>query len=193
MQSAHDTATRAHSRPALRAVGRRRPRAPGDILLRACRPRQWLKNLLVALAPAAAGALTRPGVIAEAACAFASFCLLASATYLVNDVRDREQDQRHPRKRLRPVAAGELAPRGALRLASWSPGSRGSTSPTPGSLSTPGATNRPTTAASRRRCRRSYAPACSRRSTAASGSRTLAAASPCPVTCTPRLRTARRR
>jgi decaprenyl-phosphate phosphoribosyltransferase len=117
MQSAHATATRAHSRPALRAVGRGRPRSPGDILLRACRPRQWLKNLLVALAPAAAGALTRPGVMAEAVCAFVSFCLLSSATYLVNDVRDREQDRRHPRKRFRPVAAGELAPRGALRLA----------------------------------------------------------------------------
>ena len=117
MQSAHATATRAHSRPALRAVGRGRPRSPGDILLRACRPRQWLKNLLVVLAPAAAGVLTRPGVMAEAVCAFASFCLLSSATYLVNDVRDREQDRHHPRKRLRPVAAGELAPRGALRLA----------------------------------------------------------------------------
>ena len=117
MQSAHATATRAHSRPALRALGRGRPRAPGDILLRACRPRQWLKNLLIALAPAAAGVLTRPGVMAEAACAFASFCLLSSATYLVNDVRDREQDRCHPRKRYRPVAAGELAPRGALRLA----------------------------------------------------------------------------
>ena len=40
-----------------------------------------------------------------------------SATYLVNDVRDREQDRRHARKRLRPVAAGELAPLGAMRLA----------------------------------------------------------------------------
>ena len=55
--------------------------------------------------------------MAEAACAFTSFCLLSSATYLVNDVRDREQDRCHPRKRYRPVAAGELAPRGALRLA----------------------------------------------------------------------------
>ena len=116
MQSAHATATRAHSRPALRAVGRGRPRSPADILLRACRPQQWLKNLLVALAPAAAGALTRPGVMAEAACAFRP-SVLSSATYLVNDVRDREQDRRHPRKRFRRVAAGELAPRGALRLA----------------------------------------------------------------------------
>jgi decaprenyl-phosphate phosphoribosyltransferase len=86
-------------------------------VLRACRPRQWLKNVLVGLAPAAAGAINRPVVDAEVAGAFVAFCLLSSATYLVNDVRDREQDRRHPRKRHRPIAAGELAPRGALRLA----------------------------------------------------------------------------
>ena len=73
--------------------------------------------MLVVLAPAAAGALMRPDVAVATAGAFASFCLLSSATYLVNDVRDREQDRRHARKRLRPVAAGELAPLGALRLA----------------------------------------------------------------------------
>jgi decaprenyl-phosphate phosphoribosyltransferase len=87
------------------------------VLVSACRPRQWVKNTLVALAPAAAGALTRPGVVLQVAGAFISFCLLSSATYLLNDVRDREQDRRHPRKRTRPVAAGELTPRGALRIA----------------------------------------------------------------------------
>ena len=59
----------------------------------------------------------RPDVAVATAGAFASFCLLSSATYLVNDVRDREQDRRHARKRLRPIAAGELAPLGAMRLA----------------------------------------------------------------------------
>ncbi len=44
-------------------------------------------------------------------------CLVSSATYLVNDVRDREQDRHHPHKRLRPVAAGELSPRAALYIA----------------------------------------------------------------------------
>ena len=44
-------------------------------------------------------------------------CLLSSATYLVNDVRDREQDRLHPRKRSRPIAAGELSPRAALCVA----------------------------------------------------------------------------
>lgn len=93
-----------------------RPAAP-RALLRACRPRQWAKNLLVLAAPAAAGVLGRPLVVAQVAGAFAVLCLLSSATYLVNDVRDREQDRVHPEKRRRPIAAGELSPRSALRAA----------------------------------------------------------------------------
>ncbi len=87
------------------------------VLLRACRPRQWLKNVVLALAPASAGVLTKPGVVPELLAALVAFCLLSSATYLVNDVRDREEDRRHLRKRLRPVAAGQLAPGAALRAA----------------------------------------------------------------------------
>jgi decaprenyl-phosphate phosphoribosyltransferase len=87
------------------------------VLLRACRPRQWSKNLLVLAAPLAAGAIDRGAVAAQVLGAFVVLCLLASATYLVNDVRDRRQDRLHPRKRTRPVAAGELAPRAALRVA----------------------------------------------------------------------------
>ena len=90
------------------------PRLSPAVLLRACRPRQWSKNLLVLAAPCAAGLIARPAVAAEAAGAFLALCLLSSATYLVNDVRDREQDRLHPRKRLRPIAAGELSPRTAL-------------------------------------------------------------------------------
>jgi len=92
-------------------------RSPAQVLLRACRPRQWSKNLLVLAAPCAAGVIDRPRVAVQVAGAFLVLCLLSSATYLINDVRDREQDRRHPRKRLRPVAAGELAPRTALRVA----------------------------------------------------------------------------
>jgi len=84
------------------------------VVLRACRPRQWSKNVLVFAAPAAAGWLDRMDIAAEAAGAFLALCMVSSATYLVNDVRDREQDREHPRKRLRPVAAGELSPRAAL-------------------------------------------------------------------------------
>jgi decaprenyl-phosphate phosphoribosyltransferase len=87
------------------------------VLLRACRPRQWTKNLLVLAAPCAAGLIDSPLVAAQVAGAFAVLCLVSSATYLVNDVRDREQDRLHPRKRSRPVAAGELSPRAALTFA----------------------------------------------------------------------------
>lgn len=83
-------------------------------LVRACRPRQWLKNAVVLIAPATAGALTRPGAPLALLGAFVAFCLMSSATYLINDVRDLEPDRRHPRKRLRPVAAGELSVPAAL-------------------------------------------------------------------------------
>jgi decaprenyl-phosphate phosphoribosyltransferase len=86
-------------------------------LLRACRPGQWSKNLLVLAAPAAAGVIDRPEVAAQVAGAFVVLCLLSSATYLLNDVRDRRQDRLHPGKRTRPVAAGEISPRNALRAA----------------------------------------------------------------------------
>jgi len=84
------------------------------VLLRAARPRQWSKNVLVLAAPCAAGVIARPQIAMRVALAFVVFCLLSSATYLVNDVRDRDQDRLHPRKRLRPVAAGELSKRAAL-------------------------------------------------------------------------------
>jgi decaprenyl-phosphate phosphoribosyltransferase len=86
-------------------------------LVRACRPPQWIKNALVALAPAAGGELARPGVGPRLAATAVAFCLLSSATYLLNDVRDRRQDRRHPRKRHRPIASGLVTGRTALRTA----------------------------------------------------------------------------
>jgi decaprenyl-phosphate phosphoribosyltransferase len=77
--------------------------------IRALRPRQWVKNLLVVLAPLAAGWLFRPQVLAGVALAFVAFCLVSSAVYLFNDIRDVAEDRLHPRKRFRPIAAGELA------------------------------------------------------------------------------------
>lgn len=76
--------------------------------LRALRPRQWVKNLLVVLAPLAAGRLFEPAVVRGVALAFVTFCLVSSAVYLLNDIRDVEEDRLHPRKRFRPIAAGEL-------------------------------------------------------------------------------------
>jgi decaprenyl-phosphate phosphoribosyltransferase len=87
------------------------------VLLRACRPRQWSKNVLVAAAPLSAGVIGRADVVAEVLVAFVAFCMLSSATYLLNDVRDRAQDREHPRKRLRPVAAGEMSVPAAIRWA----------------------------------------------------------------------------
>ena len=79
-------------------------------VIKAIRPRQWVKNLLVLAAPLAAlggnveydykQVLLRVGV------AFVAFCLAASCIYLINDARDVEADRAHPTKRFRPIAAG---------------------------------------------------------------------------------------
>jgi decaprenyl-phosphate phosphoribosyltransferase len=73
--------------------------------------------MLVFAAPCAAGWIDRPRIAAEAVAALLVLCMISSATYLINDVRDREQDREHPRKRRRPVAAGELSPHAALWIA----------------------------------------------------------------------------
>ncbi|HTT72471.1 MAG TPA: decaprenyl-phosphate phosphoribosyltransferase [Anaeromyxobacteraceae bacterium] len=84
-------------------------------VLVAMRPTQWLKNLAVAVAPVFALKATDPRAGLRVVMAFAAFSLLSSATYLVNDLADRERDRAHPDKRLRPVASGELpAGRAAL-------------------------------------------------------------------------------
>jgi decaprenyl-phosphate phosphoribosyltransferase len=85
-------------------------------VLRATRPGQWTKNLLVFAAPAAAGGVA-DGAAPAVAATFVAFCLAAAATYLVNDVRDAEADRRHPRKCTRPIAAGLVTPRQALAVA----------------------------------------------------------------------------
>ncbi len=79
------------------------------LLLDAARPRQWAKNVLVLAAPAAAGVLGRDDVLGRVLVVVMAFCMLASGGYLVNDAVDAERDRRHPRKRLRPVAAGAIS------------------------------------------------------------------------------------
>jgi decaprenyl-phosphate phosphoribosyltransferase len=85
----------------------------GTALLRTARPRQWIKNLLVFAAPAAAGVLLRPHVAMATGGAFLAFTLAAIATYFVNDAVDVAADRRHPVKRWRPVAAGLVSPHAA--------------------------------------------------------------------------------
>lgn len=96
----------------------------------ALRPKQWLKNLLVFAAPLAAGSLLDTRILTGTLVAFLVFCLAASATYLVNDLRDVEIDRLHPTKRFRPIASGGVGSRtagvtavllmaAALALAFW--------------------------------------------------------------------------
>jgi decaprenyl-phosphate phosphoribosyltransferase len=91
----------------------RRRSLPSSVL-RAMRPLQWSKNVLVFAAAGAAGVLGEPAVLWRAALAFVAFSLIASATYLVNDVLDARFDRLHPLKRFRPVACGELSAGTAL-------------------------------------------------------------------------------
>ena len=86
-------------------------------LVRSLRPAQWAKNLFV-LAPLVFGReLASPQALLQGVLAFAAFCAASSLVYLVNDVRDREEDRRHPLKRYRPIASGALPVSVALAAA----------------------------------------------------------------------------
>ncbi|AGF73621.1 decaprenyl-phosphate phosphoribosyltransferase [Corynebacterium halotolerans] len=81
-----------------------------DGMIKALRPKQWVKNVLVVAAPLAAGteALTDGRTLLDVLLAFVVFCLAASSIYLVNDAKDVDADREHPTKRFRPIAAGVL-------------------------------------------------------------------------------------
>ena len=85
-------------------------------LIRLLRPRQWIKNLLVFAAPAAAGVLDDADHLAHSSIVFVAFCLAASGTYCLNDVADASADRHHPEKASRPVASGEVATGTAIAL-----------------------------------------------------------------------------
>ena len=77
-------------------------------LVRSFRPAQWTKNSFV-LAPLVFGRLMGdPQAVLRAFLALVAFCCASSAVYLFNDLRDREEDRKHPLKRLRPLASGAL-------------------------------------------------------------------------------------
>ncbi|MGE2691710.1 decaprenyl-phosphate phosphoribosyltransferase [Mycolicibacterium pulveris] len=91
--------------------GKGPPRNVATGIVKAIRPRQWVKNVLVFAAPIAALGDDRyvydyREVLVRVLLAFAVFSLAASAVYLVNDARDVEADRAHPTKRFRPIAAG---------------------------------------------------------------------------------------
>ena len=93
------------------------PKGGPGAYIRAMRPRQWGKNLLVFAAPAAAGVVFHPADFARCVGAFFIFVAASAATYLVNDVMDRSADRLHPVKRHRPIANGQVTAEGALILA----------------------------------------------------------------------------
>ena len=85
-------------------------------LIRALRPQEWIKNLLVFAGVLFSGRLDQSGAVVDATVTFAAFCAISSAGYLLNDLRDREHDRLHPDKRTRPIASGEVAARTAAGL-----------------------------------------------------------------------------
>jgi 4-hydroxybenzoate polyprenyltransferase len=86
-------------------------------LVRSLRPEQWLKNGFVLAPMVFSGLLDVPAVWLRVSVAVLAFCAASSAVYLVNDVIDRRSDRRHPDKRHRPIASGEVSVAAALALA----------------------------------------------------------------------------
>ena len=78
-------------------------------LIRTMRPGQWTKNLVLFASIIFAEHLFHGKLLLESLGAFALFCLLSSTIYIINDIRDVEQDRTHPLKSKRPIAAGELS------------------------------------------------------------------------------------
>ncbi|MBD3383161.1 MAG: decaprenyl-phosphate phosphoribosyltransferase, partial [candidate division Zixibacteria bacterium] len=77
-------------------------------LLKAMRPHQWSKNLVVFAGLIFAREFTNIDLVLKSILAFGVFCLASSAVYLINDVIDYEKDRNHPKKRNRPIAADKL-------------------------------------------------------------------------------------
>lgn len=84
-----------------------RPRGRLAHYVRALRPHQWSKNLLL-FVPMVTAHKADPVSLAMACLAFAAFCLAASSAYVLNDLLDLKADRAHPRKRARPFASGRV-------------------------------------------------------------------------------------
>jgi 4-hydroxybenzoate polyprenyltransferase len=83
-------------------------------LIRALRPPEWIKNLLVFAGLLFSGRLDESAAVLDSVLTFIAFCAIASAGYLLNDLLDREHDRLHPEKRDRPIASGAVTPQTAL-------------------------------------------------------------------------------
>jgi 4-hydroxybenzoate polyprenyltransferase len=86
-------------------------------LLEALRPIQWIKNFAVFAAAILNGQLTNPEIFFKSILAFVVFCCLSSSSYLINDLLDIENDRKHPFKKNRPLARGDVSIPAAVLLA----------------------------------------------------------------------------
>jgi 4-hydroxybenzoate polyprenyltransferase len=94
-------------------------RSPAQAVLKEMRPHEWIKNSLVYAGVLFSGQFSDAGALGQATVAFVAFCLVSSAGYFVNDLLDVELDRKHPKKRFRPIAAGEISESAAR---SWAAG-----------------------------------------------------------------------
>ncbi len=86
-------------------------------LLQLMRPKQWVKNAFVFAPLVFTRGYLDPSAVTAATLAFVLFCLASSASYIVNDIHDIEQDRQHPKKKLsRPLASGRISHTSALIL-----------------------------------------------------------------------------
>lgn len=84
-------------------------RSPLRAAIKTARPHEWVKNVLVFAGLLFSGQVTDPWAVGQAVLTFIAFCAISSAGYFVNDLNDVELDRQHPKKRFRPIAAGQLS------------------------------------------------------------------------------------
>lgn len=82
--------------------------------LKLLRPRQWMKNFALFTAAVFGGQLFDLDIFSKVFLGFVAFCMIASSTYIINDILDVEKDKKHPFKKLRPIASGKISQTHAL-------------------------------------------------------------------------------
>src|ERR1035437_8281930 len=78
-------------------------------IIKAVRPRQWIKNFAVFAALIFSGTLLDQTNELKTLSAFLLFCIFSSVTYLLNDIFDIQRDRLHPFKKKRPIASGLIS------------------------------------------------------------------------------------
>ncbi len=92
-------------------------RSPLRAAIKLGRPKEWIKNVFVFAGLLFSGKFNQSHDVLEAFLTFFAFCLISSAGYYVNDLIDVELDRKHPKKRFRPLAAGEISESTAIAIA----------------------------------------------------------------------------